>query len=293
MFDGVHLGHQSLIAEVVKRAKQNGQKSVLLTFQPHPRFVLSNDSSFKLLTTYSERIQLLAENGLDGLLILPFTKELAKLSSSNFIKQVLVDKVKISHYIVGYDHRFGKDREGSIGEVKRLSGEYGFTFEQLGSLDEKEEPVSSSRIRKLIELGKVEEANTYLGYQYLLAGKVVRGVQIGRKLGFPTANIQAEDNAKQIPALGVYAAQVEVEGRKYLGMLNIGVRPTVNSSSEFPTVEVHLINFNGDLYGKDVILYFLSYIRPEQKFDGLDALKKQLEKDKNKVLSDYATLMDY
>lgn len=288
MFDGVHAGHRKLIGKVVGRAKQENKKSVLVTFEPHPRFVLKQDDSFKLLTSYSERIKLLASTGLDGLVILPFTKDLATLSSTDFIKNVLVDKVRISHYIVGYDHRFGKDREGSVEKVKQLAKDCNFTFEQVDSLDEGDFPVSSSRIRNLIISGKVNEANEFLGYNYLLAGTVVKGAQIGRKLGFPTANVAPENKSKLIPKLGVYAVYVDVEATRYLGMLNIGIRPTVNSSYEFPTVEVHILNFKGDLYGNKVTLEFLSFIREEQKFNGLEELKSQLELDKQLVKEQFS-----
>ncbi len=284
MFDGVHRGHQELIKFVTDQAHAHNEKSVLVTFQPHPRYVINPDDPFKLLSTYNERVELMARTGLDGMVVIPFTQSVANISSEQFIVDLLVEKAGISHYVFGYDHKFGKNREGSVEKVKALGKHYNFEVLPFDAVHKDSHPVSSSRIREAIATGDMPCANDMLGYTYGITGNVVKGVQIGRTLGFPTANIEPEDMHKMIPAMGVYAVRVEVEGRVFKGMLNIGIRPTVNSNAEFPTIEVHLIDFDGDLYGKEIHVKFIRKIREEMKFDGLQGLREQLQHDKASVL---------
>lgn len=284
MFDGVHRGHKELIKFVTDQARLHNEKSVLVTFQPHPRYVINPDDPFKLLSTYNERVELMARTGLDGMVVIPFTKDVANLSSEKFIEDLLVEKGGISHYVFGYDHKFGKNREGSVEKVKALGEKHHFEVLPFDAVHKDSSPVSSSRIREAISVGDMPCANDMLGYTYGVTGQVVKGVQIGRTLGFPTANIEPEDRHKMIPGMGVYAVMVEVDGASYKGMLNIGIRPTVHSSAEYPTIEVHLIDYSGDLYGKEIHVKFIRKIREEMKFEGLQGLREQLTQDKVSVL---------
>lgn len=285
MFDGVHLGHKELIRYVTEQARYFGEKSVLVTYKPHPRYVINPKDKFKLLTTYNERVRYMAETGLDAMVVIPFTPETAKIKYADFVKNYLVDKIGISHYIFGYDHRFGKNRQGTYDEVVEIGKLNNFEAIRVEAVHNNEEPVSSSRIREALNMGDVLLANSMLGYNYALTGNVVKGVQIGRSIGFPTANIEPEDLHKLIPGMGVYAVRVFIGGLAMKGMLNIGIRPTVNSNAEYPTIEVHVLGFSGDLYNKTITVQFVSKIREEMKFSGLDALVDQLKRDKELVLS--------
>lgn len=284
MFDGVHKGHRELIRFVTEKAHEHNEKSVLVTYKPHPRFVINPNDPFKLLSTYNERVELMSETGLDGMVVIPFNEDVSKLSPVDFIVDVLVKQAGISHYVFGYDHKFGRNREGSIEKVKELGKQNDFEVLSFDAIHKGNEPVSSSRIREAILGGDMQHANEMLGYTYGISGTVVKGVQIGRTLGYPTANICPEDAHKMIPGMGVYAVHVYVDGSSHKGMLNIGIRPTVNSNAEFPTIEVHLIDFSGDVYGKEIKVKFIRKIREEMKFDGLSGLKEQLNKDKAIVL---------
>lgn len=285
MFDGVHKGHRELIRFVTESAHAHNEKSVLVTYKPHPRFVINPNDPFKLLSTYNERVELMAETGLDGMIVIPFNTEISKISPQHFIVDFLVKKAGISHYVFGYDHKFGRNREGSVDKVKELGKQYNFEVLPFDAIHKDDEPVSSSRIRDAVLSGDMPHANEMLGYTYGISGTVVKGVQIGRTLGYPTANISPEDAHKMIPGMGVYAVHVYVAGHVYKGMLNIGIRPTVNSNAEYPTIEVHLIDFSGDLYGKEIRVKFVRKIREEMKFDGLKGLKEQLALDKQLVLN--------
>ncbi len=280
MFDGVHKGHLELIRFAVETSRKNHEKSLLVTYKPHPRYVVNPQDTFKLLTTYNERVKLMAETGLDGMLIIPFTQDIRQMAFSSFIEDVLVKQAGMSHYVFGYDHKLGNNRQGTFTDVQALSDKCGFNVEQFVAIHKDDVPVSSTRIREALLVGDMPHANAMLGYDYGITGKVVKGVQIGRKLGFPTANIEPEDAHKLIPGMGVYAVWVNVDGKHYKGMLNIGIRPTVHSNEEFPTIEVHLLDFEGDLYDKTITVSFMHKIREEMKFDGLDALSAQLAKDK-------------
>jgi riboflavin kinase / FMN adenylyltransferase len=280
-FDGVHLGHQEVIKKLLKIRSESSGESVILTFFPHPRLVVdSKKDSLRLLTTQEEKIAILQKSGIDHLVIYPFTKEFSKLSYDEFVKDILVDKIHLNYLVIGYDHRFGQHRQGDYNSLKELSLEFGFKIDRLDELTLENIVVSSTKIRKALDEGDVRKANQFLGYKYILMGKVVEGIQLGRKLGFPTANIETYDKHKLIPRDGVYAVKAELRGKNYEGMLNIGIRPTVNSNVEDRSIEVHLFDFNEDIYKSDITLYFEERIRDEEKFPGLEELRRQMIKDR-------------
>ena len=279
-FDGVHLGHREVITELKRLSALSNGESVIFTFDPHPRKVLAPDeASLRLLSTTQEKIRLMESLGIDHLVIYPFTTEFSRLSYDEFVTQILVNQLKMSSLVVGYDHRFGQGRKGDFHSLQTLSNSLGFKVEQLSQLSVDNQTVSSSKIRMALDAGEVKLAKNYLGYNYTLTGEVVEGQKLGRQLGFPTANIDTHDSTKQVPQDGVYAVMVEVAGVLHQGMVNIGVRPTVNSNADHKTIEVHILDFNQDIYHTDITLHFVDKIREEQRFDGLDQLKKQLEQD--------------
>ncbi len=286
-FDGVHIGHQKILARLKKIAETTSGETVLITYWPHPRLVLGNDSSIKLITAFEEKIKLLRKFGLNHLIIIEFTKEFAKTSSSEFIKSILVDKIGTKTLVIGYDHRFGHNREGSFEALSANAGTYGFTVEEIPQQEIKHIAVSSTKIRNHLSQGEIHISNQYLGYPHCLHGKVVKGNQLGRKLGFPTANIKVHSELKLIPSAGSYAVKVELEDNVYGGMLNIGIRPTLNTNPNQPkpplTIEVHIFNFDKDIYGDEIIIKFIKLIRKEEKFDSIDELKNQLLLDKQKA----------
>ncbi|GET30762.1 bifunctional riboflavin kinase/FAD synthetase [Prolixibacter sp. SD074] len=288
-FDGVHLGHRQVISRLKEIAGSVNGESVVFTFYPHPRLIVSpEENNLRLLTTRDEKIELLKEIGIDHLVVFPFTNEFSKLSYEDFVRQVLVEKMNISHLVVGYDHKLGRNREGNYTALKELSKELHFTIEQLDVLLMEDVNVSSTKIRQSLETGDVARANRYLGYNYTLTGKVIAGNQLGRKLGFPTANIETLDEHKLIPHDGVYAVRVKLDDACYTGMLNIGTRPTISHNADHRSIEVHIFDFNQDVYLHELTLYFVGKIRNEHKFDSVDALREQLEKDKEsakKILS--------
>lgn len=279
-FDGVHLGHQKILKRIRNIADEIRGETVLITFWPHPRLVLYPDEhNLRLLTTFEEKAKLLREFGIDHLLTIPFTKEFASLSSAEFIQQILIDTIKTRKLVIGYDHRFGKNREGSFEYLKDNIHRFGFELEEISREDVDNVGISSTKIRKALEEGKVEVANEYLGRDYELNGIIIKGQQLGRSIGFPTANVHIPHDYKLIPCDGAYAVTASVEGEIHQGMLNIGNRPTVNGSSQ--TIEVHLFDFEGDLYDKRITVQLKAYLRPEVRFSGLDELKSQLQKDRN------------
>ncbi len=277
-FDGVHRGHQTILARLTEVARSSGGESVLITYWPHPRTVLSNDSmDLKLLTTLDEKIDLLEQAGVDHLVVIPFTRAFSELSSAEYIQQVLIDKIGTRKLVIGYDHRFGRDREGGFDYIQAHQYEYGFEVEEIPRQDIEAVGVSSSRIRAALEAGHIDIANRLLGRPYSLSGTVVKGRQLGRTIGFPTANLQVDDPVKLIPANGVYAVDVLYAGQKFSGMLNIGFRPTVAGTHQ--TIETYIFDFDKDIYGEHLTLQFRAFLRPEQKFDGLSALVSQLKQD--------------
>ncbi|WP_461044013.1 bifunctional riboflavin kinase/FAD synthetase [Spirosoma harenae] len=286
-FDGVHLGHQTILARLTEVAKASEGESVLITYWPHPRTVVSNDSqNLKLLTTLDEKIELLDQAGVENLIVIPFTRSFSELTSEEYIRQILIDKIGTKKLVIGYDHRFGKDREGGFDYIKAHQREYGFEIEEIPRQDVETVGVSSSRIRTALNEGNIFTANRLLGRSYTLTGTIVKGRQLGRTIGFPTANMQVDDPVKLIPANGVYAVEVEYAGQTLTGMLNIGFRPTVAGTNQ--TIETYIFDFDKDIYGEHMTLKFKEFLRPEQKFDGLPALVAQLKNDEEtarKVLS--------
>jgi riboflavin kinase/FMN adenylyltransferase len=285
-FDGVHLGHRKIIARLIDRAKKIHGESVIFTFDPHPRRVVSpGESNLRLLTTIEEKIALFEQSGIDHLIIYPFTPEFAQLSYEQFVKEILIDQIHTKYLVVGYDHKFGKNRQGDFEFLKNCADRFDFHVEKLDVLLMNESHISSTKIREAIQKGDFEMANSFLGYPFTLHGTVVEGQKLGRKIQFPTANVAASDPDKIIPGYGVYAVTAKIRTKMYQGMLNIGSRPTVNNNADHRSIEVHLFNFNEDIYGEAIELQFFSKLREEQKFDSLNALKDQLEKDKSTTLA--------
>ncbi len=277
-FDGVHLGHQKILQRIVELAKKENGETVLITFWPHPRLVLYPDEhNLRLLSTFEEKAKLLEESRIDHLISIPFTKEFSQLTSQEFIQSVLVDKLKTKKLVIGYDHRFGKNREGGFEYLQENCQSFGFELEEISREDVDDIGVSSTKIRKALFEGEIETATKYLGRSYELNGLVIKGEQIGRSIGFPTANVHIPNDYKLIPKDGVYAIDVVVDGKSYQAMMNIGNRPTVNGTKK--TVEAHLFDFDGNLYDHQVTLHLKKYLREEKKFNNLDELKDQLKKD--------------
>jgi len=276
-FDGVHFGHQKIIEKLVKEAKKANKKSVLLTFFPHPRMVLQKDASLKLINTIEERAVLLEKTGLDYLIIHPFSKEFSKMSALEFVKDILVSQLNISKLIIGYDHHFGKNREGNITQLTEYSHVYNFKVEEIPAQDIDTVSVSSTKVRHALATGNLKTANNYLGYNFMLNGTVVNGKKLGGTIGYPTANIDIKETYKLIPKTGVYVVKSTIEGKTIFGMMNIGNRPTVNGSHQ--TIEVHFFDFNQDLYHQNLTIELIYFLRDEQKFDGIDSLVHQLKKD--------------
>lgn len=282
-FDGLHVGHQHIIKRMKEIALKNNGDTILVTFDPHPRLVLNNSHEpIKFISTHQRKQLLLEQFGIDDKIIIPFTKEFAATPSEVFIKDYLVDKLKVKKLIVGYDHHFGKNREGNYTQLKKLGEKYDFEVEEIPAQYIDDVAVSSTKIRKALCDGNIKFANKMLGYNYSITGKVVPGNKIGRTIGFPTANIDISDDYKLICLGGVYACFVEIDGKTYKGMGNIGTRPTVGINGL--VTEVHIFNFDQDIYNKEITISFIDRIRDEQKFENLDALHKQLELDKETVL---------
>lgn len=289
-FDGVHKGHIQVI-EALKRVADNlNGETVIISFEPHPREVLYPlEKRPGILTTLNEKTVILDKLGVKHLIILPFTKTLADLNYKEFVYQILVNKIKIRGLVVGYDHRFGKNREGTFDKLKILSAQYGFYLEQESVYEEHNINISSTKIRNALQVGDITRVTEFLGYPYTISGKVVSGDKIGRKLGFPTANISLPDERKLLPASGVYAVKVNVDGKQYKGMLNIGVRPTVCSTG-VTRIETHLFNFCQNIYNKNIQIALIARIRGERKFENLNELSDQLINDQaiaQKILTTY------
>ena len=285
IFDGVHLGHAEILRRINQLAASCGGESVVITLWPHPRTVLHPQlSDIRLLTTLEEKISLISGHGIQHLVILPFTKELSSIPFDRFVKAYLVDKIRVKHLVVGFNHHFGKDRKGSFENLQRIAGEHRFTVERLDPVIIGENRVSSSGIRHMIEKGRIRAANDALGYPYFMNGKVIKGNHLGRVLGYPTANLTIHDPAKLIPPNGVYAVKVLHQGKEYQGMMSIGIRPTLVLKRHEHTIEVHIFDFADDLYGQELQVQFYDWMRCERKFSSLEDLKEQLEIDKREVL---------
>lgn len=276
-FDGVHFGHQQIIEKLVKEAKNAHKKSVVLTFFPHPRMVLQKDAAIELINTIEERAFLLEKTGLDYLIIHPFSVDFSRMSALAFVRDILVNQLNISKLIIGYDHHFGKNREGNITQLTEYSHLYGFSVEEIPAQDIDSVSVSSTKIRRALAAGNLKTANNYLGYNFMLNGRVVNGKKLGGKIGFPTANIDVKETYKLIPKTGVYVVKATIDQKTVFGMMNIGTRPTVNGNHQ--TIEVHFFDFNQNLYDLNLTIELLYFLRDEQKFDSLEALIHQLKKD--------------
>jgi riboflavin kinase/FMN adenylyltransferase len=276
-FDGVHIGHKKILKKVVAESKKGNCESVVLTFFPHPRMVLQQNSDIKLLNTIEEKTELIENIGIDNLIIHPFNKEFSELSAEEFIKKILIDKLNIQKIIIGYDHRFGKNRAANFDDLKLFGKKYNFEVEEIKVKEINQIAISSTKIRNAIVDGNISLANKYLDYNYTLSGIVVKGNQLGRTIGFPTANIKINESYKLIPKNGVYIVNAIIDKALVFGMMNIGNRPTINGQHQ--TIEVNFLNFNKILYNKKISVNILKKIREEKKFQSIEALKKQLEKD--------------
>jgi riboflavin kinase/FMN adenylyltransferase len=283
-FDGVHTGHNVIIEQLKNAATKIGGESVILTFFPHPRMVLyPDDNELRLLNTIEERTEMLRRAKIDHLIIHPFSKEFSRLSSTEFVRDILVNKLNVSTLVIGYDHHFGRNREGSFEHLQELAPLYDFNVEEIAAQEIQQVNISSTKVRISLSNGEILAANQFLGYNYFIKGIVIEGNKMGRTIGFPTANIKVDQWYKLVPSKGVYAVRVKLDNRTFDGMLNIGNRPTLNKNDN-ETIEVNIFNFEEDIYNKEIQIEFYERIRDEQKFNNLDALKKQLEIDKQKVI---------
>jgi riboflavin kinase/FMN adenylyltransferase len=285
IFDGVHRGHLALLDSLVSRAKEEKGESVVITFSPHPRLVLEqNNTNLSFLTTMEEKTVLLEKAFVDHLIIVEFTNEFSKIPACDFIKDILVEKIGTKHLIIGYNHHFGRRGEGDFNTIKQCSEALGFSVEQVQGYHTEEGAISSSSIREALLKGKLDEANRWLGYSYSVSGTVIEGRKIGRIIGFPTANIKPDSQYKLIPSNGVYAVMVQLDKEVYPGMLSIGSNPTVNEDASFRSIEVHILNFDKNIYGRIISVIFRKRLRDELKFDNLEQLTAQMVHDKQDTL---------
>ncbi|MFT4752680.1 MAG: riboflavin kinase/FMN adenylyltransferase [Salibacteraceae bacterium] len=278
-FDGVHEGHMKILSRIKALAKKHNGETVVVSFDPHPRSVIHPHLEIKLIHTIEEKIERLEEAGIDHFVIIPFTLAFSRTTSFEFVRDILVNTLNAKLLVIGYDHQFGRNREGSVKELEEYAMTYGFQIEQIQAETFEDINISSTKIRKALNEGNFEIANQFLGYAFMLTGTVIHGNKLGNSIGFPTANIHIESSFKLIPASGVYVVHILVGNRTYGGMLNIGSKPTVNLTTE-KSIEVNIFDFEADVYGKTIQVYFQHRIRNEQKFDSLDELKKQLARDK-------------
>lgn len=278
-FDGVHIGHQKIIERLNQIKGHPKDKSMILTFYPHPRRVLHHGNEIKMLNTFDEKIQLLDKFDLDHLVVEPFTAEFSRLSALGFVRDILVNQLYIKELVIGYDHHFGKNREGNFEQLKEYGELYGFEVEEIPAQEIENVSVSSTKIRGAIEKGEIEKANKYLGYHYLLTGDIVKGEGLGRKINFPTINLHIKEDYKLIPKTGVYIVKTILDQKTIYGIMNIGIRPTVSGKGQ--TIEIHLLDYQGDLYGLKMQIEVLKRLRDEQKFDSVEDLVLQIKKDEN------------
>ena len=287
-FDGVHIGHQKILKRVVALAQEEDLVPTVLTLFPHPRMVLQKDNSIKLLNTIDERIQLLKNFGIEEVIVKEFTKEFANLSAKDYVEHILVDELNTKQIVIGYDHHFGKNRSANIDDLKVFAKAFNFKVEEISAQEIEDVTVSSTKIRNALNNGHIEIANSYLGYNYFISGEVVKGKGIGRTLDYPTANIAIKESYKLIPRDGVYVVKSEIEGLTIYGMMNIGTNPTVDGKTR--SIEVHFFDFDKDIYGETLRIEFLHWLRSEQKFENLEALKKQLSNDMTDALEHIKTI---
>ena len=282
-FDGVHIGHKKILERITQNTENGKYESLVLTFFPHPRMVLQEKSEIKLLNTISEKTKLLEQTGIENLVIHPFNESFSRLTAEEFVHTILVDQFHIHKIIIGHDHRFGRNRTANIDDLIAFGKEYGFEVEQISAQEIQDVSVSSTKIRKALDEGNIALANDYLGYSYFLTGEVVKGKQLGRTIGFPTANINIEEEYKKIPKNGVYIVRTFINEKEVFGMMNIGFNPTVNGEKK--TIEVNLFDFDSDIYGHKIEVSLLEYLREEQKFGSVELLKEQLNQDKKTALA--------
>lgn len=277
-FDGVHIGHSKILERLINNAKNLDLQSAVLTFFPHPRMVLQKDADIKLLNTLEEKKQILEEIGLDYLIVHPFTTAFSRLSALEFVRDILVNQLKVKKIIIGYDHRFGRNRNANINDLIGYGNTFDFEVEQIPVQEIDEVSVSSTKIRKALLEGTIDVANSYLGYEFMLSGTIKKGKGLGKGIGFPTANLAIQEAYKLIPDNGVYVIKSSFDNKAVYGMMNIGFNPTVAGTEK--SIEIHFFDFNQDLYGKEVQVRLLKKIRDEHKFESIDHLREQLEKDK-------------
>lgn len=281
-FDGVHLGHRKIISRLKEIADSINGETVILTFFPHPRMILHpEDQNIKMINTIDEKAELLEQLGIDHLIITPFSRDFSNQTAEEYIKDILVDKIGTKKIVIGYDHRFGKDRQGGLAELQRLAPVYGFEVIEIPEQDIHDVAISSTRIRQALLNDNIDLANEFLGYPFFITGKVMRGDQIGRQINYPTANILVEETYKLIPGEGIFAVKVKVNGQEFKGMGYIGHRPTINGITR--NIEVNIFDFDHDIYTQPIRMEFLHFVRGDVKFESLDQLKKQLDKDKADV----------
>jgi riboflavin kinase/FMN adenylyltransferase len=287
-FDGVHIGHRKILERLIKDAKDSNLKSAVLTFFPHPRMVLQKDADIKLINTIEEKTKILKNLGLDCLIVHPFTEDFSRLSATAFVRDLLVNELQIKKIIIGYDHRFGRNRTANINDLITFGNTFEFEVEEIAAQEIDDVSVSSTKIRKALENGDIQTANTYLGYKYMLTGIVKKGKGLGRQLNFPTANLHIEEGYKLIPKNGVYVVQCEINNSLVFGMMNIGFNPTVSGTER--SIEINFFDLDEDLYDKKLQIDIIERIRDEHKFESLEALKAQLSKDRETSLSILAKL---
>jgi riboflavin kinase/FMN adenylyltransferase len=291
-FDGAHKGHQKILSRLNDRAKETDGESILFTFYPHPRMIVFPEThNLKLLQTIEEKIESLASFGLDNLIIYPFTKDFSRLTAFEFVRDILVEKLKVKTLVIGYDHQFGRNREGDLEFLKETAKIFDFEVEEISAEEVQEVNVSSTKIRQSLNNGNIERANEFLGRPFLCTGTVVEGKRLGRELGFPTLNIQLNNEHKILPKDGVYAVQVKIGEASFNGMMNIGQNPTVqNDADQEKKIEVHIFDFDKEVYGAEVKVFFEKYIRDEKTFSNLGELKSQLIQDENSVRTYFNTI---
>ena len=276
-FDGVHIGHNKILKRLIQDSKKNNLSSLVMTFFPHPRMILNKSHEIKMIDTIDEKINLLEKTGLDNLIIHPFDNNFSKIRAKEFVEEILVKKLKIKEIIIGYDHKFGKDREASVEDLKKFGKDYMFTVKEIPAQEIDSIAISSTKIRNAILNGEIEKCNKFLGRNFILTGKVVYGDGLGKKIDFPTANIEIKETYKIIPKNSVYLVKTKINSNTYFGMMNIGIRPTVGGTNK--SLEIHFFNFKDNIYGKNVSIEIIKKIRDEKKFSSIDQLKIQLKKD--------------
>ena len=283
-FDGVHIGHRKILEKLTQSTENGKYETLVLTFFPHPRMVLQEKSEIRLLNTIDEKTTLLAESGVQNLVIHPFDETFSRLTAEEFVKSILVDRFKIHKIIIGYDHRFGRNRTANIDHLIAFGEQYGFEVEQISAQEIQDVSVSSTKIRNALHEGNMELANKYLGYSYFITGTVVKGKQLGRTIGFPTANIKIQEDYKLIPKCGAYIVKTNIDEKEVFGMMNIGTNPTVDDENS-QKIEINFLNFDSDLYEKELKISILHYLRLEQKFDSVAHLKAQLQQDRETAIT--------